>query len=861
MRRLPYRKYGIYLLLASAAFGCCILFCLRYGVFGAKVDWISQHSVLPEYFRQQLYDTGKLFPEFAANIGGGQNIYNFSYYGLYNPLLLASYLLPFVKMSDYMMAVQLLGLLASTLLMYQWLEKKCFSEKICVGVAVLFLLSGPMIFHSYNQIMFVNYMPFLLMGLWGVDRYFEKRRAILLTLGIFLMIMTSFYFSIGGMLALVLYGIHCYLKVSWENREQIRVKSFLEEGIRFSLPFVTAVMMSGILLVPTAFALLGRKGGEAKEGALQLKELLLPEISMTRLCYSPYGIGMTTLGMTALIALLFGRRWYERVLAISCITVLTVPVFSYLLNGGLYVRDKVMIPFLPLLCYILAYYLEEMEHVGAENRRKRAVQFLPYILTIGFVYLNRRQGELGKYWKLLIIDGILMFIFFFIFIRCQRKSMILLGPAILMLFVFNFVSHRQADRMLSQGFYEEMTDLEIGELILKATNGEKGLYRTEQLGTDEENAANLNRIWNMRQYSSSIYSSSYHGGYREFRENIFQLEAPFRNFLMQSGVHNPVYQRFMGIKYLVSKEEIPGYKALYEAGNDSEWKLYENLQVLPMAYGTDQVISEEAYQKLEFPYNQLALLQQAVVAEDAVFTSAESEGKNLEINVEEELAEKVEPVGISLPQSIDSDTDKRIKIELPADMQEKAGDRVFFLRFQIENKKPSKDVAIWVEGSRNKLTARSHFYYNENIEFTYGIPLLDGQESVEIVLGKGKYEIGDAEAFTGSLPAREEQLDQSVFQVNREKTKGSRIEGTIDMENSGYFITTIPYDENFQIIVDGEPVDGKEVNTSFLGFRMEAGKHEVSMVYHAPGVKVGKIMSIVGMVMFFCIRFYRNRAK
>lgn len=63
------------------------LFCLRHGLFGAKVDWISQHSVLPDYFRQQFYDTGELFPEFAANIGGGQNIYHFAYYGLYLSLI------------------------------------------------------------------------------------------------------------------------------------------------------------------------------------------------------------------------------------------------------------------------------------------------------------------------------------------------------------------------------------------------------------------------------------------------------------------------------------------------------------------------------------------------------------------------------------------------------------------------------------------------------------------------------------------------------------------------------------------------------------------------------------------------------
>lgn len=36
------------------------------------------------------------------------------------------------------------------------------------------LLSAPMIFQSYNQIMFVNYMPFLCMALWGVDSFLEK---------------------------------------------------------------------------------------------------------------------------------------------------------------------------------------------------------------------------------------------------------------------------------------------------------------------------------------------------------------------------------------------------------------------------------------------------------------------------------------------------------------------------------------------------------------------------------------------------------------------------------------------------------------------------------------------------------------
>ena len=46
----------------------------------------------------------------------------------------------------------------------------------------------------------------------------------------------------------------------------------------------------------------------------------------------------------------------REVLTYGCVIVLVIPVFAYLLNGGLYIRDKVFIPFLPLLvlsdCYL-----------------------------------------------------------------------------------------------------------------------------------------------------------------------------------------------------------------------------------------------------------------------------------------------------------------------------------------------------------------------------------------------------------------------------------------------------------------------------------------------------------------------------
>ena len=45
-------------------------------VWGSETDWINQHFAIPEYFRTRFYSTGDIFPDFALQLGGGQNIYN-----------------------------------------------------------------------------------------------------------------------------------------------------------------------------------------------------------------------------------------------------------------------------------------------------------------------------------------------------------------------------------------------------------------------------------------------------------------------------------------------------------------------------------------------------------------------------------------------------------------------------------------------------------------------------------------------------------------------------------------------------------------------------------------------------------------
>ena len=834
------KRYIPYLLLTGLTLFFCRMFVGRYGIFGAKVDWLSQHSVLPDYFRQQFYATGKFFPEFAANLGGGQNIYHFAYYGLYSPLILPSYLLPFVKMSDYIMAVSITGLTASVLLFYYWLKSRKTDTGTAFILSLMFLLAGPMIGQYSGQIMFVDYMPFLCLALIGVDRYFEQEKSGLFTVSVFLMIMTSFYFSIGGMLSLVLYGLHRYFEQREGNR--VAVRSFLRDGLCFVRSMILAVLMSGFFLVPTALAL---TGGRSKEQNTSFASFFIPQITVERFAYSIYGIGLTTLVITVLLTGLLYRKVYEKVLTYGCVIVLVIPVFAYLLNGGLYIRDKVFIPFLPLLCYLIGIYLEKC--------RKKELSFIagivPYIITTIFVYIARNQfvsKGIGKsIWKVLLAESILFLICYVLYCAMKRyhketKEILMLAlPSVICLAVtMNTFYQMKPDRYVSRKLYRDVTGEQNRQAVKEALKDD-GYYRTEQKGSDDENAADLNRIWDVEQNITSIYSSAYNPDYHTFRQKTFGLEEPFRNGMMQSVSKNPVFQRMMGVRYIVSDSDVPGYTLVKKCGTTG---IYQNKDAAPVMYATDRVMTEEEYKKLAFPYNQTAFLEYAVVGEHT-----ESSDQN--------IMTAYEPVSLKMANNRTTGGAEQKTI------QQEGQKQILFLRFRVDNAHPNKDVAVWINGIRNKLSAKDHVYYNENKTFTYAVPLKDGEDNISVTFGKGKYRLRHVQAYLGSLPERSELLYQSEIQVDKKQTEDNVIQGTIHVKKDGWFITSIPYDKHFKIYIDGKETEIQKVNTAFLGCKIESGNHEVKIIYHAPGTTTGKVLSLIGIAGFVLVLVQEKRKQ
>ena len=352
MKWLKKHKQDILVLLLYSVIYIAIVAILTHGefVFASTTDFEMQHYIFPEYFRNLFYDTKDLFPDFALNIGGGQNIYNFSYYGLLSPIILLSYLLPMIPMIYYLIAASFIIVVSSTFLFYKFLSSHNFKTSTCIMVSLLFLFATPILYHAKRHIMFINYFPFLMLGLFGIDRFINKRKIGLLTISTTLIIFTSFYYSVSGIIVLIIYGIY-------EFSKKYSLKEVIPFLFRLAVPFLLAVLISAILWLPTAYTLLAGRGESIKE--IETWLLFTPNL---KVLYSGYGPGITLLEFILVGLLVIDKETEKKTkyLALTLLIIFLIPVFNFILNGTLYINTKSLIPFLPLELLLIAISFETL---------------------------------------------------------------------------------------------------------------------------------------------------------------------------------------------------------------------------------------------------------------------------------------------------------------------------------------------------------------------------------------------------------------------------------------------------------------------------------------------------------------------
>lgn len=821
------KKDKINLLVITIIFIGIIVFILRNNtLYGSILDWNTQHSVIPEYFRSLFYKTLNIFPDFALNLGSGQNIYNYSYYGLFNPVIIISYFLPFISMKSYIQISSILLVYSSVILFYYFLRRNKVNENVSLLSSVVFLTASPLLFHSHRHIMFMNYMPFLILALIGVDKYFEKDNSKLLCISTVLIILMSYYYSIPAIISIVIYGVYKYIKLN----KKITVKSFFKDGFRFLIPIMISILISCILLVPTFYAILiGRLPNDIN---ISLSDLLVPRINVKYLMYNAYGVGLTSISLLALINLFFDKKRENRFLLICLSSLIIFPIINYLLNGTMYIDAKVLIPFLPLYTLVISYMFDKISTKKIDLRKlviaSLAVLFLIYV----------GKSSYGNYFYIDFIFSLTLII-----IATKTNTKYLFKVLTIVLLVIYSCAGNSKDTLVSRKDINSSENVNQEKLIKKIP---KGYDHTTLYNLKLENVNNI--YGNLNIYSDYLYSSTGNANYNLFMFDTFEVPMQSRNRLIISANKDLMYLMFSNNRYFIGDNvDITGYKEIDKIGDT---KLYENTDVLPFMYVSYNYYSKTDFSKKSFPYNNEILLNNVVVNEK---TNNEFKTSIKETFIRQSDIKYMDP---SIINNGDRITVKKDNSRMLIDIPEVARNKILFVSFNLEPQSCKVgDLLVNINGNTNKLTCREWKYYNGNTTFNYVISG-DTSNKVEVTFSKGMYKIDNLKIYYMDYNDIRD-INKKVTKVDIDsKTKGDKIYASVETEKDGYFVTTLPYDKGFTIKVDNKKIDYEKVNTAYVGFKISKGKHNIVIEYKAPFKIVGLIMSFIGIIVY--ILFYHN---
>ena len=798
-------------------------------LFGSKTDWINQHTVFPDYFRTLFYQTGNLIPNFAPQIGAGQNIFNFSYYGLLNPLILISYLLPMISMTDYVIAINIILILSTIFLLYYFLKKHIENRTCCFISTLLVLFSASFLFQFHRHFMFVSYIPFLIMGLLGIDAYFKKGTKWIYCLATFLMIMTSYYYSIIGIVIFVLYGIYHYLKQT--NRPSIQ--SFFKVGLPFLVPIITGIIMAGVLLLPTAYVILTSRGGE--HTSISLAELLLPKANVDALVYDTYALGLTAISFIACIYLLQKKASEAKFLVISTLIIVIFPIFIYLLNGTLYVRNKVFIPFLPLFAFFISIFLKDLF-----DKKINILSLNYFILGSGLLCFIMGYHNIFFY-----SDCIIMILCINLYHKWDHKWLLLL-PLFIIISINLGCSVSQMN-LVSKDTYQKTFSNKKDTLINQTLENESQIVRFSNL---DDTLYNINKVYHPNYYQTSLYASTYHNGYDDFFKHTMNNALPYRNKLILAQTDNIMFQTLMGIKYVISSHTPSiGFQEIEKINHDDTTKVYENKHVLPLGYASSNLLNETYFNQLDYPMNNEALLANIIIKKNG-----KKEYQSNIDNFSEKAAIQKKDNNLSIKKTKKGyQIDAKKKATITIRFDHTFDEEILFLNFDIKNQHTCSkgDQQITINQITNKLTCKEWEYQNDNHTFHYVLSQNQKWNDLTITFQEGHYEIENIHMDTldyQNIIDAVSKVDPFVF--NKKETKGDTIVGTIDVTNDGYFATSIPYDKGFKIKVDGKEIKYEKVNTEFLGFPITKGKHKIEITYHSPFLNIGCLVSVLGIIGF-----------
>lgn len=813
-------------------------------VWGSVTDWSCQHFAIPEYLRMRFYETHDFFPDFAMQLGGGQNIYNLAYYGIMNPLYLPAYFMPWMTMATYIQIMSIAVALISSVMAYYFF-KKHFTGVIPLVLAIMFICAGPIVYHSHRHIMFVNYFPFLF-GLFFAVRGRDSVKDLLLTAFFtFCIICASFYFSIGAFAAVGIYMV--YLVV--ERDEEFSLATVWKCIWKKLLFAALGCICAAVLWLPTmAATAMGRAEGSVE---IPLLSLIIPSVELDLLLYSPMSPGVTCIAAAAVIAMIVKGKKHERFLAAVILSFILFPAITYVLNAAMYIDGKTLIPFIPLILMLCGSFFRDFL-CGEVNVKLTAV------ILAAAVIIALAEGVRTLSQQILMILDMLAVILVMLFSSKNKCQKYILVQAV----TFSIITGIAVccwDKLAKRSDVEEFYSSDASSLVDDILDSSSEAFRFAE---DTAELMTVNKIYRTDYLTSNIYSSLSNKSFRNFRLHTSESDVNTRNNAIQLQPMNIIFNSLMGCRYRLTSNE-GAMLGETEKAVSGKYHVYENLNAMPLGYASADVMSEEEYISLSWEQRQEAILSNIIIPKGESEGISPHSAKPISIDLEALISGD----GISVCEgNISINRAKPISFDISLD--EPIDGDLILIRCAADNRigrlKKQKDIILTINGIDNKLCAPTWKYHNGNYDFYYIISSSEPIESFNITFSKGKYTISGIEAYILDGSALTDAMkNKDRLTIEHSRYLGDSLSGNINVTENGWFNISLPYDNNFRITVDGRETEYFRTNMAFIGFPITAGEHEIAITYEAPmkkaGIAIGASAAIAVCILLCVFGIKKNK--
>ena len=361
----------------------------------------------------------------------------------------------------------------------------------------------------------------------------------------------------------------------------------------------------------------------------------------------------------------------------------------------------------------------------------------------------------------------------------------------------------------------------------------------------------------------SAYNSNQNADIKAFVAQVWPQinnENDVNHIQFLNALWDSTFAALTDVKYILSRSadmDIDGYELIHQEG---EISIYQNTRTQSLGKFFTKTITEEQYEEYRDSLNTRALLADTLIvgtADDSTLTDSEIktyEKKQISGILTGDIQERYE-TGMS---EDGEETAEPIQVELNLDQNKRAEFPSAILEFTM-----TSDERNVVEIQIND--GYSHEYvHNWDTPRKVHIELPEDAKKVTLTVKNPKGSIRIDQIQVYGLEKEPEFSDLAEITVDASK-KDSYLTGHISASLDGYVMLAVPNEAGWSVELNGEKQELSNGDYGFISFPVKAGEYDMEVIFTAPLLHVGILVSVCSTLVFagivVNIRYKKKKGK